>query len=354
MHHPHRWRAIGLGFFASGALAALAAWLLPVAGAQDAVRASLVIYGSTAILFGGGTALFRHFDARAMDALARGEDLLARWRVDTAAWRAFVARDRQWSQEAGTLPNELFLPTEAVTEGIEVIVGRTAVQVGPRIHQLPRRGTPEITAATLHDGQPPVIELQLYYPGGGHGASGIPRSATRSALRFPVGAEALRAAGMVVGHFRGGGPQAADFFHGTGDGSDPEDLSRCAQCGHETYQLMSHCPQCGQSLQSRRWSRRFGWVLLGGGLLISGVMGWVLWVTGPMLLNPGTSVGGTRFSGAPTQGRIALAMLLAVTAFGVTAAVYGLRQILTGRRSAWMIRCLVGLCAVVLLLALFL
>jgi hypothetical protein len=43
-----------------------------------------------ALLFGRGTALFRHRDVRAMDALARGEEIIARWRVDSATWRAFV------------------------------------------------------------------------------------------------------------------------------------------------------------------------------------------------------------------------------------------------------------------------
>lgn len=103
MRNPHRWRKIGLGFFATGLAASLAAFFLPAAAANDAARSILFIYGISAILFGGGTALFGRFDARAKEALARGEDIIARWRVDPAAWREFIAMDRQWSGKSGAL-----------------------------------------------------------------------------------------------------------------------------------------------------------------------------------------------------------------------------------------------------------
>ena len=55
---------------------------------------------------------------------------------------------------------------------------------------------------------------------------------------------------------------AQRFFHGRGDGADPEDLSRCMHCGFETHRYRSECERCGTGLQSRRWSRRFGAVLV--------------------------------------------------------------------------------------------
>ena len=301
-------------------------------------------------MFGGGTALFRHFDARAKEALARGEDIIARWRVDAAAWRDFVAADREWNKQSGFMPNELMPSEEVPAEGVEVIVGKTAVQIGESVHRLPRRGTPEITDAALHDGRPTVIELQLYYPGGGHGASGVPHPSRRTALRFPVGMGAWKEAGTVVAHFRGDLPGEADFFHGKGDGANPEDLSKCYHCGYETCKLVSHCPQCGRGLQSRRWSRRFGAGLLVCGIFISAIMSVVLLAIGPALLGAGG--GGLRFSGSAGQAKLVLGILGAVTLFGVTAACYGLWQIVTGRRSKWVIYFAVGIALLLFLVAL--
>ena len=336
----------------SGLLTAVAAFLLPASvTAHRWIPASLFIYGSTAILFGGGTALFRHFDARAKEKLARGEDIIARWRVDATKWQQFVAADREWNQTRDALSNELSFPEKIPDDGIEVIVGKNAVQIDQSIHRL-TSGMPEVTSAILHDLHPAVIELQLYYPGGGHGASGVPRAATRSALRFPVGAGAWKEAETVVAHYRGDTPRKADFFHGKGDGSNPEDLTRCYHCGYETYRLMSHCPECGRRMQSKRWSRRYGWILLVLGVGISVVMGAVLNAIGPTLL--GYSSGGLRFSGSAAQGKLALGILGAVELFGITATCYGLWQIVTGRRSKWVIYFAIGVAALLWLIAIFL
>lgn len=318
MGNPHRGRKIALGFFASGWVTCAAAFLLPSAAAPDWVRAFLFIYGSSAILFGGGTALFRHFDARAKEALARGDDIIARWRVEPAAWQEFVGLDRQWNEARATLPNELAMPKAIPENGVEVIVGKSAVQIGESIHRL-TSGMPEVTAATLIESQPAVIDLQLYYPGGGHGASGVPHSARRAALRFPVGRGAWKEAGVVVAHYRGDLGRKPDFFHGKGDGTNPEDLTKCYNCGYETNKLMSHCPQCGRSMQSKRWSRRYGVILLVLGLFITAIMSFILLLIGPQLLHSGMSHGGSRFSGTASQAMLVLGILGSVELFGVVA-----------------------------------
>lgn len=350
MRNPHHWRNVALGFFASGWVATMAAFFLPGPIAPDWVRTCLFIYGSSAILFGGGTALFRHFDVRAKDKLARGEEVIARWRVDAAAWREFVAADREFNVGRDALSNELSLPDTVPEEGIEVIVGKSAVQIGESIHRL-TSGVPEVTGAILHDLHPAVIDLQLYYPGGGHGASGVPRAPSRSALRFPVGAGAWKEAGSVIAHYRGESPRKADFFHGKGDGSNPEDLTRCYNCGYESYRLMSHCPECGRSMQSKRWSRRYGLILLAMGIFITAVMSVVLLAIGPALLGAGG--GGLRFSGSAGQAKVALGILGAVEFFGITAIFYGLWQIVTGRRSKWVIYFAIGFAVVMGLVAVF-
>jgi hypothetical protein len=351
MRDPRRWRNVALGFFVSGWVAAMAAFLLPGPMPAGWVRMCLFVYGISAILFGGGTALFRHFDVRAKEALARGEDIIARWRVDPLAWREFVGTDYEWSQGRAALSNELSLPDTVPEEGIEVIVGKSAVQIGESIHRL-TSGVPEVTTAILHDLHPAVIELQLYYPGGGHGASGVPRAPSRSALRFPVGTAAWKEAASVIAHYRGESPRKADFFHGKGDGTNPEDLTRCYNCGYETHRLMSHCPECGRSVQSKRWSRRYGWILLGTGIFITAVMSMVLIAIGPALLDAGG--GGMRFSGSAGEARLALGILGAVEFFGITAISYGLWQIVTGRRSKCVIYFAIGFAVAMGLVAVFL
>ena len=154
---------------------------------------------------------------------------------------------------------------------------------------------------------------------------------------------------QVVAHFRGDLGGEPDFFHGRGDGTNPEDLSKCYNCGYETHKLRSHCPKCGTTLQSRRWSRRFGLLLVIGGLIICGLMGYVVWELGPSLLNPGSDR--TRFSGTPATARMLLAIFGAVLAFGLTALGYGLWQMITGRRSKRVIYFVVALAGLLLLLA---
>ena len=350
MADPSRSRNIALGFFASGLAACAAAFALPDLTEESWVRACLFIYGISAIIFGGGTALFRQFDLRAKRALARGEDVLAKWRVAPDEWEKFVVQDKQWNGQGDSYFNELSLPADGSTAGVEVVVGKDAIQVGESIHRL-TGGAPEVTGAFRHDGQPPIIELHLYYPGGGHGASGVPISAVRRALRFPVARGYWKEAGAIVSHYNGDSPRKPDFFHGAGDGSNSEDLSRCYHCGFETYKLMSHCPQCGRSMQSKRWSRRYGILLTIVGTLITGAIGFILFLTLPMLLHPGTSHGGSRFSGSVSDARLALGVLGGVEAFGITALLYGLWQVVTGRRSKWVIYFALGIAVLLFLVA---
>lgn len=356
MRNPHRWRNIALAFFASGIVATPAPFLLPEAAAGDTARGLLFIYGVMALLFGGGTALFRQFEVRAQKSLLRGENIIARWRVDAVTWRDFVALNHRINQEDGVLLNELTLypPKDVPADGIEVIVGENAAQIHDSIHALPRRGTPEITHAELNTSRvrPSYIEFLLYYPGGGQGASGVPRPPVRTALRFPVSPSALRDAERVVAYYSGGRPGKADFFHGTGDGTNPEDLSKCYSCGFETHKFVSHCPQCGGSMQSRRWSRRFGWMLFACGLFITCLIGAVIYYTAPMLLRPGVDIGDTRFGGRAGQAAFVLGIFGIVFTFGVTALVYGLWQVKTGRRSKKVVYFAVGLVVVVGLMAL--
>ena len=346
MPRPHRARTIALAFAAAGLVASIAPFALPAAVAGDTACGILFISGVMALLFGGGTAYFRHRDVRAMATLARGEEIIARWRVDPATWRAFVEHVGKLGPLYEALPSGDPVPDP----GIEVIVGENAVQLGDAIVALPRHSTPEVTRAALHASdvswRPSFVELGLYYPGGGSGASGVPTVGVHTVLRFPVAPEALADAQRVVAHYAGSRPGAPTFFHGRGDGTDPEDVSRCYRCGHETHAFIRRCPRCGASLQSRRWSRRFGVGLLLCGLVLTGLMGWVVLAVAPMLLQPGVRVGQTRFSGTVAQGVVILGIMALVLVLGVATALYGGWQIATGRRSLWVVAGIVGIAVV--------
>ncbi|HMJ06439.1 MAG TPA: hypothetical protein VK474_09320, partial [Chthoniobacterales bacterium] len=272
-----------------------------------------------------------------------------RWRVEPEDWKRFVASDPQWSSHAQGRLNEFSPSAAEEANGVEVIVGKAAVQIGESIHRVSLRSTPEITEARLHDGTPPVIELLLYYPP--YATRFGMRPAQYTALRFPVGQRALTDARQVVAHFRGDLGGKPDFFHGRGDGTNPEDLSKCYNCGYETHKFRSHCPKCGSTLQSRRWSRRFGLVLVICGVIICGLMGFVVVATLPKLLDAAGASGGARSSGTPGQARMVLAIFGGVLTFGLTAFGYGLWQVITGRRSKRVIYFAIAVAGLLVLLA---
>jgi hypothetical protein len=107
-------------------------------------------------------------------------------------------------------------------------------------------------------------------------------------------------------------------------------------------------------LQSKRWSRRFGWGLLACGLFISGLMGAVIFATLPKLLHACDPAGSVEYSGTPEQARLVLAILATVELFGLTCLCYGAWQIATGRRSKRVIYFAIGLVMLLWLFALWL
>ncbi len=264
--------------------------------------------------------------------LTRSEDVLARWRVSRDDWHAFLTLERQQAQDRS---NELLPDDDVPADGIEIIVGPSTIRIGESIHRLPARGTPEIQGATLHGnsgtGAPSTIELLLKYPPYMTPSSHSPPRYTR--LCFPVAGPAWREARRVVAHYNADRPGTPDFFHGRGDGSDPEDLSTCWSCGFRTHKFRSECERCGASMLSRRWARRFGLGLTFCGLFITGLMSVVLYKVLPTLLRPGVEVGGARFSGSAAQALIVSVVLAAVWVFGATALVYGGWQMATGKRN---------------------
>lgn len=260
-----------------------------------------------------------------------GTDVVARWAVDTALWAQLRAAEAR--REPGPPHNELPPSHDLPADGAEVVVEADAVWLAGKRASVPRRGTPEVLSATLCeplDG-PATIELSLKYPAYARGSGGIaPERYSRIAL--PVPGSAWREARAALAHLRRERAQSPDFFHGRGDGSDAEDLSRCWRCGHETHTLRSECERCGASLQSRRWSRRYGAGLVLCGLVVTGGTGAVLWHALPLLLQPGVELEGGVFNGGPLAAAGVLLLLALALAFGATALAYGAWQVATGQR----------------------
>lgn len=353
MRNPRVWRNVALCALATGPLAIAAAVQLPSSAATDPARAMGFVYGVSAILFGAIGALVLHVQLKAKLALSRGEDVLARWRIDAAHWRDFLALNSELDRAPGAYSNELSVREEVPAEGIEVIAGKFAIEIDGDFHALPARGTPEITRAEFHAGRDGLsyIELDLYYPGGGQGASGVPMAPKRSCLRVPVPPGAQGDAERLVAHYGGNVPATPDFFHGRGDGSDPEDLSKCWSCGFETYRFQSHCPQCGSVLQSRRWSRRLGVVMTACGVIVTGIAGGALYFETPLLLHPGVEIDGSRFDGTPGFALGVLTVFAALLAFGITALLYGIWQIKTGRRNKKVVSAMTAIVSLLMMLA---
>ena len=330
MRNPDRWRNIAAASFLAGPFLALAAFALPPALAGDGLRATLFCLGLMGVLFGGFGALEVYRSLQAKRRLARGEGLLARWRIDARDWREFLELDRERNGESGRHANEFSARQEVPADGVEVLVGEEAIEIDGSVHRLPRHGTPEIVRYEFDESRvrPSVIEFDLVYAGGDS-------PDVQTCLRFPVPAGAQAQARRIVAHYGQQLPVKPSFFHGPGDGSDPEDLTRCWQCGFETHRLVSACPQCGATMQSRRWSRRFGAVLTLLGALLTVGMIVIIRVLLPTLMHAGHQVGYSRFNGSPAQALLVLAVLGAVLVFGLTALSYGLFQVITGRRALW-------------------
>jgi hypothetical protein len=272
--------------------------------------------------------------------------VFARWRIPAADWQAFLALDAERNARGDRERNSFEPGAAAPAREVEVIVGKEAVQIDGSLHALPRHGMPQVTRAEFDESRirPSVIELDLDYPGDGLSAPGTPNGPRSVLLRFPVPHGAQAAAKAIVAHFSGGVAEPS-FFHGRGDGSDPEDLTECWNCGFRTHRLVASCQRCGASMVSRRWARRYGALLVVLGLFL-GVGGSLLLLSQlPILLHPGMEIGDTRFTGSARMANFVILILAGVAVFGLTTLGYGVFQMVTGRRSRTAVRAMLAIVA---------
>ena len=251
----------------------------------------------------------------------------ARWLVPHPPGRPFRAAARR---RAGEPYNELPMPEAVPPGGLEVIAEADGLWFGGKRVALPLRGTPEILDARLVDTAVSTLEMRLKCPPHVNSAGAV-LAPVFTRLSVPVPGPAWREARRAEAHFNRDTPGKADFFHGRGDGSDPEDLSTCPACGFQTHKFRSQCERCGMGLQSRRWSRRFGALLIVCGLVLTALMGGVLRFVGPILLDVILEGGSPRFAGSRMQAVVVATLLGGVFLFGALCLVYGTWQVLTGR-----------------------
>jgi len=115
-----------------------------------------------------------------------------------------------------------------------------------------------------------------------------------------------------------------------------DDLYICNKCRYETPEVLGQCPNCGRRMVSTKETRVRGWLTLVAGLIIAGLMGTITILTAPMLLQPGSEIGSTHFSGTAGQGMMMLFVFGYITAIGIITMANGFWQIKTGRRNKWL------------------
>jgi len=114
------------------------------------------------------------------------------------------------------------------------------------------------------------------------------------------------------------------------------DTSTCTAraCRTVTPGLVDVCPRCGARVLTSRRVRILGWVLVGIGLFLIALMGYITLQTYESFSRPGISAtDGSRFTGDAGQGRQILTIFWLVIAVGALSVVNGVWQIVTGRRN---------------------
>lgn len=114
------------------------------------------------------------------------------------------------------------------------------------------------------------------------------------------------------------------------------DFSTCTtrRCGTVTPGIVAACPTCGGRILTSRRIRVLGWLMVGCGVILVGLMGYITLAMYPTLMRPGEDLGQFgRWSGTADQARMVLNLFLMVIAMGVLALVSGAWQIVTGRRN---------------------
>jgi MFS family permease len=127
------------------------------------------------------------------------------------------------------------------------------------------------------------------------------------------------------------------------------DTSTCLSlsCRTKVDGVVERCPKCNSKMRTPKMVKRYGWVLLGLGLFLVGMMAFLYLNLAPMMLHPGDETSsGSSFTGTADQGRMILALFGLIFAFGLASMFNGIWQIRTGQRNLLIMWIVLGLAAV--------
>lgn len=194
--NPALARNLACLIFLCAMAAATGAFMMPDAGTGLTLQAVLGISGilvaPVALVF----TLIKAVDAWQMRGLLQGQGIIARWRVDAGSWRAFVQNEERLDQQPDRRSNLLSYRELPVGNGVEVIVGKSALLVGGEFHVLRKRGFANLYGPHWLPGSPSCIQFDLtaFVTGGTH--------AMRWVLRVPVAVGAEDQARRVIAHYQ--------------------------------------------------------------------------------------------------------------------------------------------------------
>ena len=116
----------------------------------------------------------------------------------------------------------------------------------------------------------------------------------------------------------------------------------CSKCSYASSENVTRCPECGSWMPRAQGVRRRGYVLIVLGFLLVAMMGTITFLTAPTMLSRRAS-SGAGFTGTPEQAFLILGLFGILIVFGITCIGSGLWQIVTGRRSIWIVVIILGL-----------
>lgn len=136
-------------------------------------------------------------------------------------------------------------------------------------------------------------------------------------------------------------------------------MSRYSACNLPTCALVvdgrvETCPKCGGPMRDVSDSAVRGIVMLLCGIILVGMMGWIIWTMSPSMLNPGVKApDGSTFTGTDKEAKTFLGLFAVVMLLGLTAIINGVFFIVKRRQSGAFIAISLGLAAILMVLAYF-
>lgn len=188
MRNPSRKRNWALVIAGLGVAALLVGFILIRRNGPETQSLIIAVLGLKAAVVGGILATVWHVRVvRRYDRAQRNHGVLVRWRIDEARWRLFREAAAALAQKPQALANEFKLPETIPAEGIELVITRDALCLGPEFEPL------EKNAITRLRG--PVLEIEQLVS--------INRYQTRRvAFRLPAPEGAESDVARVADHYR--------------------------------------------------------------------------------------------------------------------------------------------------------